>query len=226
MANQPNPRGNPNNGRSPQLESLLTLKKQAQHQLANAQRNLENAKRALETADQAQRTAQTRWEEYCDAYGEWQNARQNAEARKTGETRVSELRFRIIIASVLTLGMLILAAIQVTRSSTFVVILLFVLPPLLYVVAKARQLFRAQQILPSKRIGDLAKLEKTAERLRQRYEYARAVAQRQASDHPILVSRVQNAQRVVEDWEFKVNEAEVKIQAQASFDRVRKQQRP
>jgi hypothetical protein len=225
MANQHDPRANQNNSpRSPQLESLLTLKKQAQHQLDIARRNLEDAHRALETADEVQRTAQTCWEEYCDANTQWQTAQQHTEAVKTSETRISELRFRIFIANVLALGMVILAAIQVTRSSALVVILIGVLPCLLYVAAKAQQLIRVQRALPSKRIGDLAALARNAEKLRQRYERARIAVQRKGSDRPILVSRVQNAQKDVTEWGFKVNEAEVRIQAQISLERARKQQ--
>jgi hypothetical protein len=219
---QPDPRAQQGD-RSPTLEGFLTLKKQAQAQELAARNVVAAAKRALETADAAQRETTAIWQEYCEAYRQWQTAQQSHAAVKTGETRISELRYRILLAGALAVGLLVLAALQVRPSSTVVVVLLGVMPCLIYICAKVRQLRVAQCALPKGVVGDPGALWKVSEKQRKRYEQAYAHAQSQFAHRPILVSSYQQALKDLADWEFKVRDAEVKIRAQMSVDRVRRQ---
>ena len=215
--------GNP--GRSPQVESLLTFKKQVQNQRDLTQRTLDEVERVLATADQAWRDVQTLWADYCDVSNRWQAAQQLVEAAKTGETRISEIIYRILLVGVLAAGALALAAIQSTASSMLVVILLFFLPCLLYIVLKVKQLQHARRNLPSTSgVGDPDVLGKACKKMRERYERAQEVAQRKYPDRAILVSRVQQAQQDLAKWAYQVREAEIKLQAQHSLERAKRQQ--
>jgi hypothetical protein len=221
---QPDPRAQKGNDRSPTLEGYLTLKKQAQTQATAARNAVVAAQNALEAADAAQRDVSAIWQEYREAYSMWQTAQQSNAAVKAGETRISELRYRILLAGALVVGLLVLAAIQVTSSSMLVVVLLGVVPCLIYISAKVRRLRVAQNALPKNGVGDPASLWKASEKLRQRFEKANAHAQRQIAQRPVLLSRYQLALKDLADWEFKVRDAEIKIRAQISVDRARKHQ--
>src|SRR5690348_10505876 len=132
----PNHRAQQDSNRTPALESLLTYKKQAECQARVAEAHLVAARNVLETADAAQRDTLVIWQVYSHAYNQWQTAQQFQAAVKAGETRISECKYRILLAGVLAVGFLVLAAIQVTSSSLLVVMLLGFLPCLVYIGAK------------------------------------------------------------------------------------------
>lgn len=209
--------------RSPEMQALLTQKVQYEKAWDEAQQVLENTRRALKAFTQAQQNAQADWQEYCKVWNEWQTALRNAEAVTTAETRIAELKYRILFGGVLILVALMLAVIQETPSSMLVVLLLGCLPGL-YVAAKVLRLVRALRALPSKNeVGDPIALGKSAEKWRQRYERAQE-AVRKLEDHSILVARVRSAEADVTAWEFKITEAEIQLDRRISFEQQRKRQ--
>lgn len=209
--------------RNPAIEAQLTLRKQLQSRSLAAQRQLEAAQRELDALAGAERYAHELYQEYTDLYQQAQNAQAHAGAAKSGETRASELRFRLFFAGCLAVAFLVLAAIQSTASSMLVVVLLFVVPALLYIFAKAKALMVVLRSLPSSQVGDPVALRKEADRVWKRYQSAAAIVARKPSEE-MLLTHYQQAVQNAGYWKREADMAEAKLQSLYSELRARQQQ--
>ena len=212
--------------RTPAIEGQLTLKKQLQSSLLAAQRKLDAVKGELEALATLEKRAQDLYQEWADLNLQAQDAQVALGAAKSGETRVSELRFRVLFGACLAVAFLVLAAIQTTTSSKIVVVLLLVVPALVYVYSKAKALRVALRSLPSKKGGDPKKLRKEADQAWKRYQTAAAVVARKPS-RQMLLADYQQAVQNVGHWEREAGAAEARLQSLYSEARAkRRQDRP